>query len=235
MLAPSDSVIALEDVHLTLGSAAGPVNILRGIDLSVAAGETVGVVGPSGSGKTTMLMIIAGLERPSAGSVRVAGNDLNRLSEDGLARFRRDHVGIVFQAFHLVPTMTALENVAVPLELAGRKDAFERAATALEAVGLGHRLTHYPSQLSGGEQQRVAIARAFAPGPRVLLADEPTGNLDGDTGQQVIELLFEQCAREGTTLVLITHDPALASRCSRQVRVADGRIAGSEAEAEAVA
>jgi len=235
MLAPSDSVIALEDVHLTLGSAAGPVNILRGIDLSVAAGETVGVVGPSGSGKTTMLMIIAGLERPSAGSVRVAGNDLNRLSEDGLARFRRDHVGIVFQAFHLVPTMTALENVAVPLELAGRKDAFERAAAALEAVGLGHRLTHYPSQLSGGEQQRVAIARAFAPGPRVLLADEPTGNLDGDTGQQVIELLFEQCAREGTTLVLITHDPALASRCSRQVRVADGRIAGSEAEAEAVA
>ncbi|MCA8927672.1 MAG: ABC transporter ATP-binding protein [Alphaproteobacteria bacterium] len=235
MLAPSNSAIVLENVHLTLESAAGPVNILRGIDLSVAAGETVGIVGPSGSGKTTLLMIVAGLERPSAGRVEVARHDLTALSEDALARFRRDHIGIVFQAFHLVPTMTALENVAVPLELAGRKDAFERAAAALEAVGLGHRLTHYPGQLSGGEQQRVAIARAFAPRPRVLLADEPTGNLDGDTGQQVIDLLFEQCAREGTTLVLITHDPALAARCERQVRVADGRIAGTERPTEAVA
>ena len=224
MLAPSDSAISLEDVRLTLESAAGPVNILRGIDLSIGPGETVGVVGPSGSGKTTMLMVLAGLERPSSGSVRVAGHELTSLSEDALAQFRRDHVGIVFQAFHLVPAMTALENVAVPLELAGRKDAFERAAEALAAVGLDHRLTHYPGQLSGGEQQRVAIARAFAPKPRVLLADEPTGNLDGDTGNQVIELLFSQCEQEGTTLVLITHDPALAARCGRQVKVGDGRI-----------
>lgn len=242
MNAPSDSAIALadpaialENVHLTLESAAGPVNILRGIDLTVGAGESIGIVGPSGSGKTTMLMIIAGLERPSSGRVTVAGRDLTDLSEDALARFRRDHIGIVFQSFHLVPTMTALENVAVPLELAGRKDAFARAAEALEAVGLGHRLTHYPGQLSGGEQQRVAIARAFAPGPRVLLADEPTGNLDGETGQQVIDLLFNQCASHNTTLVLITHDPVLAERCDRQVRVADGRIAGTGQTAEAAA
>lgn len=233
MLAPSHSAISLEGVHLTLESAAGPVNILRGIDLSIGAGETVGVVGPSGSGKTTMLMVLAGLERPSGGQVHVAGHDLTALSEDALARFRRDHVGIVFQAFHLVPTMTALENVAVPLELAGRRDAFDRAAEALEAVGLGHRLTHYPGQLSGGEQQRTAIARAFATKPRVLLADEPTGNLDGDTGRQVIELLFAQCERDGTTLLLITHDPALAAMCQRQVRVNDGRIAAGDAEAAA--
>lgn len=224
MLAPKNPAISLEGVHLTLESAAGPVNILRGIDLSINAGETVGVVGPSGSGKTTMLMVLAGLERPSNGKVRVAGHELTGMSEDALARFRRDHVGIVFQAFHLVPTMTALENVAVPLELAGRKDAFERAEEALTAVGLAHRLTHYPGQLSGGEQQRTAIARAFAPKPRVLLADEPTGNLDGDTGRQVIDLLFGQCERDGTTLLLITHDPRLAARCQRQVRVADGRI-----------
>ncbi len=223
----------LEDVHLTLASAAGPVNILRGIDLRVAAGETVGIVGPSGSGKTTMLMVIAGLERPSAGRVHVAGRDLTDLSEDALASFRRDHVGIVFQSFHLIATMTALENVAVPLELAGRKDAFERAAAALESVGLGHRLTHYPGQLSGGEQQRTAIARAFAPGPKVLLADEPTGNLDGETGQQVIDLLFGQSEREGTTLALITHDTALAERCSRQVRVANGLILDPSQTAEA--
>lgn len=233
MLAKSDSAITLEDVHLTLASAAGPVNILRGIDLRVAAGETVGIVGPSGSGKTTMLMVIAGLERPSAGRVHVAGRDLTDLSEDALASFRRDHVGIVFQSFHLIATMTALENVAVPLELAGRKDAFERAAAALESVGLGHRLTHYPGQLSGGEQQRTAIARAFAPGPKVLLADEPTGNLDGETGQQVIDLLFGQCEREGTTLALITHDTALAERCSRQVRVANGLILDPSQTAEA--
>jgi putative ABC transport system ATP-binding protein len=233
MLAPSHSAISLEGVHLTLESAAGPVNILRGIDLSIGAGETVGVVGPSGSGKTTMLMVLAGLERPSGGKVHVAGHDLTTLSEDSLARFRRDNVGIVFQAFHLVPTMTALENVAVPLELAGRKDAFERAAEALEAVGLGHRLTHYPGQLSGGEQQRTAIARAFATKPKVLLADEPTGNLDGDTGRQVIELLFGQCERDGTTLLLITHDPSLAAMCQRQVQVSDGRIATADAEAAA--
>lgn len=234
MLAPSHSAISLEGVHLTLESAAGPVNILRGIDLSIGAGETVGVVGPSGSGKTTMLMVLAGLERPSGGKVHVAGHDLTTLSEDALARFRRDNVGIVFQAFHLVPTMTALENVAVPLELAGRKDAFDRAAEALEAVGLGHRLTHYPGQLSGGEQQRTAIARAFATKPKVLLADEPTGNLDGDTGRQVIELLFSQCEQDGTTLLLITHDPSLSSMCQREVRVSDGRIVAS-ADAEAAA
>jgi putative ABC transport system ATP-binding protein len=233
MLAPSRSAISLEGVHLTLKSAAGPVHVLRGIDLSVDAGETVGIVGPSGSGKTTMLMILAGLERPSAGRVEVAGHDLAALSEDALARFRRDHVGIVFQAFHLVPTMTALENVAVPLELAGRRDAFGRAEEALAAVGLAHRLTHYPGQLSGGEQQRVAIARAFAPRPRVLLADEPTGNLDGETGRQVIDLLFRQCEQEGTTLLLITHDPTLAARCSREVRVGDGRILTKPAEAPA--
>lgn len=233
MLAPSHSAISLEGVHLTLESAAGPVNILRGIDLSINAGETVGVVGPSGSGKTTMLMVLAGLERPSGGKVNVAGHDLTGMSEDALARFRRDHVGIVFQAFHLVPTMTALENVAVPLELAGRKDAFHRAEEALTAVGLGHRLTHYPGQLSGGEQQRTAIARAFAPKPSVLLADEPTGNLDGDTGRQVIELLFGQCEREVTTLLLITHDPALAAQCQRQVRVSDGRILSDAADAAA--
>lgn len=234
MLAPSHSAISLEGVHLTLESAAGPVNILRGIDLSIGAGETVGVVGPSGSGKTTMLMVLAGLERPSGGKVHVAGHDLTTLTEDALARFRRDNVGIVFQAFHLVPTMTALENVAVPLELAGRKDAFDRAAEALEAVGLGHRLTHYPGQLSGGEQQRTAIARAFATKPKVLLADEPTGNLDGDTGRQVIELLFKQCEHDGSTLLLITHDPSLAAMCQREVRVSDGRIL-TTADAEAAA
>jgi putative ABC transport system ATP-binding protein len=238
MLAPSDSAllsdgIVLEGVHLTLQSAAGPVNILRGIDLTIGAGETVGIVGPSGSGKTTMLMVLAGLEKPSSGRVNVAGHDLTTLNEDALARFRRDHVGIVFQAFHLVPTMTALENVAIPLELAGRKDAFDRAAEALEAVGLAHRVAHYPGQLSGGEQQRVAIARAFAPKPRVLLADELTGNLDGDTGRHVIDLLFNQCDREGTTLLLITHDPALAAKCGRQVRVGDGLILPDEAAVEA--
>lgn len=205
-------------------AAAGPVNILHGLDLDIAAGEAVGVVGPSGSGKTSLLMVLAGLERASAGSVRVAGRELTGMDEDALARFRRDGVGIVFQAFHLIPTMTALENVAVPLELAGRADAGDRAAEALRAVGLGHRLAHRPGQLSGGEQQRVALARAFAPQPRLLLADEPTGNLDGATGTAVMDLLFALRERHGTTLVLITHDPGLAARCGRQVRVADGRI-----------
>ena len=184
----------------------------------------MGIVGPSGSGKTTMLMIIAGLEQPSAGKVSVAGKDLTNLDEDALACFRRDNVGIVFQAFYLVSTMTALENVAVPLELAGRRDAFRTAEAALADVGLGHRLTHYPSQLSGGEQQRVAIARAIAPRPSVLLADEPTGNLDGGTGGQVIDLLFNQCEQAGATLMLITHDANLASRCGRRVHMDDGRI-----------
>ncbi|MFQ5955962.1 MAG: ABC transporter ATP-binding protein [Kiloniellales bacterium] len=220
-------MIVLDDVHLTLESQAGPVNILRGLSLSVAAGETLSVVGPSGSGKTTMIMLVAGLERPTAGVVQVAGRDLGRLDEDGLAIFRRDNVGIVFQAFHLVATMTALENVAVPLEFAGRSDAFDRARAALEAVGLMPRLHHYPGQLSGGEQQRVALARAFVTEPRLLLADEPTGNLDGATGEQVIDLLFALQARAATTLVLITHDGALAGRCDRTVRLVDGRILGA--------
>jgi putative ABC transport system ATP-binding protein len=218
-------MILLEKVRLKLASAAGEVNILRGIDLSIAAGETIGIVGPSGSGKSTMMMVIGGLERPSAGRVVIDGTDFAGRSEDDLARFRRDTIGIVFQAFHLVPTMTALENVAIPLEFAGRRDAFERAQEGLEAVGLGHRLTHYPGQLSGGEQQRVALARAFAASPRLLLADEPTGNLDGTTGRQVIDLLFSLHERHGTTLVLITHDLGLAARCGRVVQVADGRIA----------
>ncbi|PWC52934.1 ABC transporter ATP-binding protein [Azospirillum sp. TSO22-1] len=221
-------IVQLQDVHLRLDSAAGPVNILRGLDLSVGRGERVGVVGPSGSGKSTMMMVMAGLERPSSGRISVAGHDLGTLDEDRLARFRRDHVGIVFQAFHLVPTMTALENVAIPLEFAGAPDAFERARAGLEAVGLAHRLTHYPGQLSGGEQQRVAIARAFVAEPSLLLADEPTGNLDLDTGATIVELLFGLAERRGTTLVLITHDSALARRCDRTVTLRDGRIAADE-------
>ncbi|MCG5242773.1 ABC transporter ATP-binding protein [Azospirillum doebereinerae] len=218
-------IVDLDDVHLRLDSGAGPVNILRGVNLQVGRGERVGVVGPSGSGKSTMMMVMAGLERPSAGRIRVAGRDLGSLNEDGLARFRRDHVGIVFQAFHLVPTMTALENVAIPLEFAGVSDAFDRARLGLEAVGLGHRIHHYPGQLSGGEQQRTALARAFVAEPALLLADEPTGNLDIDTGATIVKLLFDLAERRGTTLVLITHDPALAARCDRTVRLADGRIA----------
>lgn len=218
-------IVALTDVHLHLASAGGEVNILRGLNLSVNAGETIGVVGPSGSGKSTMMMVIAGLERPSSGSVRVAGHDLPELSEDALALFRRRSVGIVFQAFHLVPTMTAIENVAVPLEFARIADAFDKAKASLETVGLGDRLAHYPAQLSGGEQQRVAIARAFATEPDLLLADEPTGNLDGETGEQVIKVLFDLAERNGTTLLLITHDPAIAQRCSRVVHLRDGRIA----------
>jgi putative ABC transport system ATP-binding protein len=220
-------LILLEDVRLTLTSAAGPVNVLRGISLSVEAATTIGIVGPSGSGKSTLMMILGGLERASAGRVEIAGFDLNTMNEDELARFRRDHVGIVFQSFHLVPTMNALENVAVPLELAGRKDAFEAARIGLEAVGLKDRVLHYPSQLSGGEQQRVAIARAFASRPKLLLADEPTGNLDGATGKQVIELLFRLHAEVGTTLILITHDPSLAARCDRIISLVDGVIAGA--------
>lgn len=223
------SMIRLEAVSLKLASPAGEVNILRGIDLTVLPGETVSVVGPSGSGKSTMMMVIAGLERPTAGRVLVAGTELGGLSEDELALFRRDRIGIVFQAFHLIPTMTALENVAVPLELAGHRDAFALAERELAAVGLAHRLAHYPGQLSGGEQQRVALARAFVIEPDLLLADEPTGNLDGETGRQIIELMFALSARRGTTLVLITHDPALAARCGRQIRLADGKIvAGAE-------
>lgn len=221
-------MIQLEDVHLKLASAAGDVNILRGLSLEIAAGESVGVVGPSGAGKSSMMMIIGGLERATAGRVEVADADLTRLTEDELALWRRDAVGIVFQSFRLVPTMTALENVAMPLELAGRPDAFARAERQLAAVGLDHRLQHYPEQLSGGEQQRTALARAFVAEPKLLLADEPTGNLDGATGQAIIELMFELRARAGTTLVLITHDRALAGRCDRVVHLADGRIVGDE-------
>ncbi len=221
-------LIDLADLHLTLDSGAGEVNILRGIDLAVAPGERVAVVGPSGSGKSTMMMVIAGLERASGGSVRVAGRNLSTMSEDELARFRRDHVGIVFQSFHLIPTMTAIENVAIPLELAGRRDAFDRARAQLEAVGLGHRTAHYPGQLSGGEQQRVALARAFAPEPSLLLADEPTGNLDGGTGRAVVDLLFDLSTRRGTTLLLITHDDGLAALCDRIVRIGDGQVVADE-------
>jgi putative ABC transport system ATP-binding protein len=228
-------MIRLRGVHLTLDSLAGPVHILRGIDLDVADGETVAVVGPSGSGKSTMMMVMAGLERPSSGKVEVADADLGGLDEDGLALFRRDRIGIVFQNFHLVPTMTALENVAIPLEFAGRADAFDGAKKGLEAVGLGHRLDHYPAQLSGGEQQRVALARATAVSPRLILADEPTGNLDGDTGGQVMDLLFALREKLGTTLILITHDRKLARRCSRTVRLLDGHIVGDERHVAAVA
>lgn len=219
-----DPLVVVDEVHLTLGSPAGPVNILRGISLQIAAGETVSLVGPSGSGKSSLMMVLGGLERPTAGRVRIDGHEFGGLGEDGLARLRRRAVGIVFQAFHLIPTMTALENVALPLELGGRRDAFAAAAQGLAAVGLGHRLGHYPAQLSGGEQQRVAIARAFIAGPMLLLADEPTGNLDGATGSLVIDCLFEQRVRHGTALLLITHDQSLAERCERQIRLADGRI-----------
>ena len=219
-----EQAVILKGVQLKLASAAGEVNILRGLDLQVAAGEAVGLVGPSGSGKTSLLMLIAGLERATAGALTVAGTDITRLSEDELARFRGRHIGIVFQNFHLVPTMTALENVALPLEFAGASDAMRRARTHLEAVGLGHRLVHYPGQLSGGEQQRVALARAFAVEPSLLLADEPTGNLDGATGRVVMDVLFAMRRRLGTTLILVTHEDALASRCERIVRMQDGRI-----------
>jgi putative ABC transport system ATP-binding protein len=220
----TDPIIALDGVTLTLASGAGAVNILRGINLSVAAGESVSVMGPSGAGKTSLMMIVGGLEQATGGTVRVAGHLLGSLDEDALALFRRDNMGIVFQDFHLIPTMTALENVSIPLELAGRRDAAERAAAGLESVGLGHRMTHYPGQLSGGEQQRVALARAFAAGPRLLLADEPTGNLDHDTGQVIVDLLFRLSADHGTTIVLITHEPALAERCGRRIRLEDGLI-----------
>lgn len=211
-----------------LSSRAGKVDVLRGVDLSIDAGESVGIVGPSGAGKSSMMMIIGGLERATRGEVRVADADLTVLNEDDLARWRRDSVGIVFQAFRLMPTMTALENVAVPLELAGRRDAFARAKEMLGEVGLGQRLDHYPEQLSGGEQQRVALARAFVIEPKLLLADEPTGNLDGATGRIVIDLMFDLRRRLGTTLLLITHDRGLAARCDRIVSVADGRVAAIE-------
>ena len=205
-------------------SEAGPVNILKGISLDIEVGERVCIVGPSGSGKTSLLLLVGGLERQTAGSIVVAGQDLARLDEDALSRFRRDSVGIVFQNFHLVPTMTALENVAIPVELAGLDDAFDQARAALASVGLDHRLTHYPGQLSGGEQQRVALARAVVTRPRLLMADEPTGNLDVGTGEAVIELLFALCSEYGATLLLITHNPSLSEKCDRIVELADGRV-----------
>jgi putative ABC transport system ATP-binding protein len=226
------SLVSIRDLRLTLPSAAGPVNILRGIDLEVVAGETIGILGPSGSGKTSLLMILAGLEQASSGQVRVAGHDFTALGEDALARVRRDNIGIVFQSFHLIPTMTALENVAIPLELAGARDAEARAARALEDVGLGHRLTHLPGQLSGGEQQRVALARALAPRPKLILADEPTGNLDQVTGAHIIALLFRLVEDAGATLLLVTHDPALAARCGRELHLADGQVVGGQMVAQ---
>ncbi len=223
------NVIELAGVDLTLGEGPARVHVLKNISLAIRPGETVSLLGPSGSGKSTLLMTLAGLERPDAGAVRVGGCDLNALSEDALARFRGSNIGVVFQSFQLIPTMTALENVAIPLELAGKPDAFARAQTELTSVGLGDRLAHYPAQLSGGEQQRVALARALAPDPLILAADEPTGNLDSDTGTAVVELIFAQQRRRGATLVLVTHDPALAARCGRQVRLRSGRIETDEA------
>ncbi len=222
------ALVELRELHLTLESAAGAVNILRGIDLTIAEGEAVGIVGPSGSGKSTLISVMAGLERPTSGTVRFSGRDLGDMSEDGLAVLRRDHIGIVFQSFHLIPTMTALENVAIALELAKAPNAFAKARETLELVGLGPRTGHYPAQLSGGEQQRVAIARAFASGPSLILADEPTGNLDGDTGRAVIDTLFSLRAERGVTLALITHDEGLAARCNRILRMTDGRIAADD-------
>ena len=221
---PGPDTIAISNVDLSLGAGAARVHILKDISLRVAQGETIGLIGPSGSGKSTLLMVMAGLERPDSGEVVVNGTPFNALDEDALARFRGRQVGIVFQSFHLIPTMTALENVAVPLELAGHDDAAARAAQELESVGLGHRMHHYPSQLSGGEQQRVALARALAPDPAILVADEPTGNLDDTTGKQIVDLLFTKHAERGMTLVLVTHDSALAHRCDRVVRLRSGRI-----------
>jgi putative ABC transport system ATP-binding protein len=217
-------VISLQDVALTLSGNAGPVNILRGISLEVERGETLGLVGPSGSGKSSLLMLMGGLETATGGTVSALGRDLTRLREDALARFRREHMGVVFQSFHLIPTMTALENVATPLELAGARDAFARARAELHDVGLGDRLEHYPAQLSGGEQQRVALARAVVTRPEILLADEPTGNLDGATGDTIIRLLFDLRDRHGATLVLVTHAPEIAGRCDRVIRLRDGMV-----------
>jgi len=220
----SSYVIDAANVTLALGSGAARVEILRGIDLQVASGESVALLGPSGSGKSSLMAVLSGLERATSGTIRIAGADFTALDEDGLARARQGRIGIVLQAFHLLPTMTAHENVAVPLELAGEEDAFATAAAELAAVGLGHRLTHYPVQLSGGEQQRVAIARATAPKPELIFADEPTGNLDATTGAAILDLLFERQRESGATLLVITHDPALAARCGRVLEMQDGRI-----------
>ena len=226
----SQDAICAADLRLTLGSSEAPVEILKGLDLTIAAGETVALLGPSGSGKSSLMAVLSGLERATSGTLQVAGQDFAALNEDELARARRGRIGIVLQAFHLLPTMTALENVATPMELAGESDAQERARTELEAVGLGHRLDHYPQQLSGGEQQRVAIARAIAARPDIIFADEPTGNLDAATGHEIVELLFRRRAETGATLLVITHDPELAEHCGRVLTLGDGRIASDTAK-----
>ncbi len=223
-MATKDAIISLHGVYLSLGAGNSRVDILRGIDLDIESGHSVGLVGPSGSGKSTLLMVMAGLEQADQGKVLVEGSDLSQMNEDRLAQFRGTRIGIIFQSFHLVPTMTALENTAIPLELAGRRDAFDVAKAELEAVGLGHRIHHYPAELSGGEQQRVAIARALAPRPSILIADEPTGNLDADTGHEISDLMFRLHKERGMTLMLVTHDPRLADRCERVVRLKSGQL-----------
>ena len=227
----TDPVLTITDTDLSLDGNAGRVDILHDINLTVTAGETLGLVGPSGSGKSSLLMLMGGLEQASSGTIKALGQELTAMTEDQLARFRRDNMGVVFQSFHLIPTMTALENVATPLELAGTKDAFDRAATELKAVGLENRLDHYPNQMSGGEQQRVALARASAPRPRILLADEPTGNLDETNGQAIIDLLFDLRDKHGATLIMVTHSNELASRCDRVVRLRDRRVDDAVAKA----
>lgn len=224
-------IISLHGVELSLGAGRSRVDILRGIDLEITRGDSVGLVGPSGSGKSTLLMVMAGLEQADQGQVLVEKADMSIMGEDELARFRGRHIGIIFQSFHLVPTMTALENVAIPLELAGRDDAFSRAEEELSAVGLGHRLHHYPAEMSGGEQQRVAIARALAPRPSILIADEPTGNLDSETGREIADLMFDIQQRRGMTLMLVTHDPKLADRCAHVVRLRKGQLVELDKEA----
>jgi putative ABC transport system ATP-binding protein len=227
----TEPVLSISNTNLSLDGNAGRVDILHDISLDVASGETLGLVGPSGSGKSSLLMLMGGLEQATSGQIMALGQDLTAMNEDQLALFRRDNMGVVFQSFHLIPTMTALENVATPLELAGAKDAFDRAAAELQAVGLGDRMDHYPNQMSGGEQQRVALARASAPRPRILLADEPTGNLDETNGQAIIDLLFDLRDRHGATLIMVTHSNELASRCDRIVRLRDGRIDAPVAKA----
>jgi putative ABC transport system ATP-binding protein len=221
---PAASVISLDKIHITLGNGASEVHVLKGLSLNILKGQSAGIVGPSGSGKSTLLMVMAGLERVDQGTVEIAGTKLNGMSEDQIATFRGRNIGIVFQSFHLIPNMTALENVAVPMELAGDPQAFTKAKAELEAVGLGGRVTHYPGELSGGEQQRVAMARALAPNPAILIADEPTGNLDSVTGKQIADLLFSKQIERGMTLVLVTHDRDLAARCERQIAIRAGEI-----------